>query len=180
MEHSYFMRVTPYKQLSYEDIEEVLSNLHIDKYFICYEEASRPHYHLCLFSPRSVENLRWRVKQAVDGEVYLSGKAIEDKVKAVAYCMKDGNWRQKNMDVNTILMANQVKFKKPKFDDELKKLVDNKEDSIRSIVKSIVELHITYNRKIYRQHIKAIVELIKAKRCENFRENLINYFLEEY
>lgn len=178
--NSYFVRITPRDPISYEDIETVLSTLHIEQWFICYEEASRPHYHLCLFSERGVENLRYRLKKEINGQVYISGKQIEDKVKAIAYCMKDGNYRHKNIDVNTFLMANSITHKKEKFEDELKKFIDDTEHSIRHIVEGIIDLHIKYNRKIYRQHIKALVELIKAKRCPNYRQQLINYFLDEY
>lgn len=180
MSFSYFLRITPKEPLSFEDVEEMLSQLHIDQYFICYEEASRPHYHLCLFSERGVENLRYRIKSHINGQVYLSGRQIEDKVRAVAYCMKDGKWRQKNMDVHTMLMATATTHKKEKFEDDLKVLIEDKESSIRDIIKRLIDLHIKYNRKIYRQHIKALVELIRAKRCPDYRQKLIDYFLDDY
>lgn len=180
MVFSYFLRITPYDPLSFEDIEAFLETLSINQYFICYEEASRPHYHLCLFSERGVENLRYRIKRDINGQVYISGKAIEDKVKAVAYCMKDGKWKQKNMDVHTMLMATATTHKKENFETELKKIMENTELSLRKVVKEIIELHIKYNRKIYRQHIRALIELIRVKRCTDYKEKLIDFFLDEY
>lgn len=179
--HSYFVRITPRDALSFEDIELVLSDLQISQYFICYEEASRPHYHLCLFSQRGVENLRYQLKSKVNAQVYISGKEIEDKVKAVAYCMKDGKWKQKNMDINTVLMASSITHKKQNFDTELKELIDNTQGSIQTIVEQILDLHVKYNRKIYRQHIKALVELIRLKKEGNtYRQQLVKYFIDEY
>lgn len=110
--HSYFVRITPYKTLSYEDIETVLTDLDISQWFICYEEASRPHYHLCLWSVRGVENLRYQLKNKLNAQIYLSGKEIEDKLKAIAYCMKDGNWKQKNVNILDIMMAKTITKKK--------------------------------------------------------------------
>lgn len=179
-EHGYFLRITPYGSLSYEEIIDALTSIGIQKYFICYEEASRPHYHLCLFSPRGVENLRWNLKQRISGEVYLSAKEIEDKVRAIAYCMKDGNYIEKNIDINTWLLAKQVSFKKEDFDSDLKKLINNNEDSIKTLARALVELHIKYNKKIYRHHLKATMELIRAKRCDQYRDLLVNYILDEY
>lgn len=180
MEHSYFIRITPRESLSYEDIIEVVESIGIKKWFICYEEASRPHYHACLFSDRGVENLRYQLKAKLNAQIYISGKEIESKIKAIAYCMKDGNYRQQNIDILTMMTAKQIAHKKEKFEDELKELIDDKETSIRTIVSKIIDLHIKYNRKIYRAHIKATVELVRAKRCSNYREELIKYFLDEY
>jgi len=173
MEHSYFVRITPYNSISFEDIIEVLHSIDIQKYCISYEEASRPHYHLCLWSPRSVENLRWNLKQAINGQVYISGKEIQDKVKAIAYTIKDGNYRQNGIDIHTFLMANQIKHKKVKFDDELKLITDDLQLSGRSLIGAIIDLHVKCNRKIYRAHIRAIYELAMCKRDKNFRSETI-------
>lgn len=180
MEHSYFIRLTPRGALSYEDIIEVIESIGIKKWFICYEEASRPHYHACLFSDRGVENLRYQLKAKINAQIYISGKEIESKIKAIAYCMKDGNYRQQNIDILTIMSAKQLSKPKEKFDDELKVLIDDKDSSLRQIAKRIIDLHIKYNRKIYRAHIKATMELIRLKRCPDYREKFIDFILDEY
>lgn len=177
MINEYFVRITPTGVLSYEDITTSLSSIGIDKWFIAYEEASRPHYHLCLWTERSVENLRYQIKKHINGQVYISGKQIQDRVKAIAYCMKDGNYRQNNVNMLEVIMAKQISTPKIKFDDELKKIVDS-DLSTRDIVSSLIDLHIKCNRKIYRQHIKALMDLIRARKDRTFREDLINYFLD--
>ena len=179
-ERGYFVRITPNDNATFDDIIDMMIHMEIEKYFICYEEAARPHYHLCLWTKRSPENLRYQLKERVNGQVYISGKEIQDKVKAIAYCMKDGNYIEKNIDINTFLLAKTITHKKVKFEEELKQIIDNKDLSIRTLVKQIVELHIKYNRKIYRQHIKAMIELIRVKRCPDYKDKLIEYFLEDY
>lgn len=175
--NEYFVRFTPSSPTSFEDIILALTAIDIDKYFIAYEEASKPHYHLCLWTNRSVENLRYQIKKHINAQVYISGKQIQDRVKAIAYCMKDGNYRQKNIDAFEYMNAKQISTPKIKFDDELKKITDS-DLSMRELVSSLIDLHIKCNRKIYRQHIKALMDLIRARKCKTFREELINYFLD--
>lgn len=178
MEHSYFIRITPYKTLSYEDIEKILENLDITRWFVCYEEASRGHYHLCIWSLRSVENLRYRLKQEIEGQIYISGKEIEDKIKAIAYCMKDGNYRHKNIDILSIMSAKAVSKKKVTFVDELSNI--STEGTPRHILTRIIDLHIKYNRKIYRQHIRALLDLLMCKKDSTYKEELIKNILGEF
>lgn len=178
-EYGYFLRITPYKPLSFEDIIVEIEKLNIDKYIIAYEEASRPHYHLCLFSERGVENLRYRLKQCIEGQIYLSGKDIEKKVNSIAYCMKDGNFRQKNLDWFEFCQAKQMAKPKESFDDSIKKIDLTK--SNREILEYILDIHVKFNRKIYKQHIKALFELIRLKKeGHTYRETLVKEFLGEY
>lgn len=178
MEHSYFLRITPSSTLSYEDIITVLTNLSIDKWFICFEEASRPHYHLCIWCVRSVENLRYRLKAEINGQIYISGKQIEDKLKAIAYCMKDGNYRHQNVNILDIMSAKAISHKKVTFDEELKSL--DTSGTKREIVGAIIDLHVKYNRKMYKQHIRALFDLIMAKKDVSYREILIKDILGEF
>lgn len=179
-EQSYFLRITPYEQLSFEDIIEVVETLGIKKYFICYEEASRPHYHLCLFSERGVENLRYQIKKRINGQIYLSGRQIDNKLRAIAYCMKDGVWREKGINILDIMAAKALSKPKENFDDDIAKLVAEPELSIEQITSRIVDTYVKYNRKVYRHHIRALVELIRIKRCPEYRKNLIRNIIDDY
>lgn len=178
--HEYFARITPNGELSFDDLIDTIENLDIQKYFICSERASQQHYHLCLWTPRSSENLRWNLKQLINATIYISGKEIENKVRAIAYCMKDGNYREKNIDVNTWLLAKQTSFKKTTYEEEYAELLNDTVHSIEWIAKKLVQLYVKYNKKIYRQHLKATVELIKCKRCGSYQDELVKYLLDEY
>lgn len=187
MTKSIFARFTPDNPdiHSLDSIEDFIKN-YTDTYVFSYEiEASRPHYHLALFDVSiSTELFRNHLKK-LEGQVYISGKDIADKVKTIAYTIKDGLYRYCNLDVNDYLMANSIKKKKIKYDDRLKEieqsylrgLIDDK-----ALVTQIVEAHIQSNKKIYIQHIKAQLSLIKLKNTKNqtYREILINKILEDY
>lgn len=182
MPSSYFVRITPREPITYEDIESFLDNIRINQWVICFEQGSKngtDHYHLCLFSERGPENMRFHFKQHFNAQVYISGKNIEDKVRAVAYCFKDGNYRQKNLDYNTFLMAKSIAHKKAKFEDDIRDLDLNKTE--RQILEDIIDLHVKYNRKIYKPHIKALFDLIRLKKGgKTYRDILVKDILGEY
>lgn len=182
MPSSYFCRITPRETISFEDIEAFLDRIRISQWVVCFEQGTKnqsEHYHLCLFSERGPENMRFHFKATFNAQVYISGKDIDDKIRAVAYCFKDGNYRQKNLDYNTFLMAHNVTHKKLKFEDEIRDLDLTKTD--RQILETIVDLHAKYNRKIYRPHIRALFDLIRLKKQGNsYRDILVKDILGEY
>lgn len=180
MVYSLFGRLTPRSTTTMDDIVNLFNQFDITKYVLCYEEASKPHFHFCVWTTRSAENLRYQFKQKLDTQVYISGKDIEDKIRAIAYCFKDGNYVTKNIDILTIMAAKSVTFKKVSFDDELKEIQNDNSLSIEQITNKIIDLYIKYNRKIYRQHIRALIELIKVKRSETYRNNLIKNLIDDY
>lgn len=176
----YFVRITPSVGYGLQQLKEVLDTLSIERYFICEETATRLHYHACIYTKRSAESLRYQLKRYIQGEVYISGRDIEDQVKAVAYCMKDGKWLQKNMDVNTLLMAQTVTRKKEaKFDKALNDIIDDINLGTRQMVRAIVQLHVKHNRRIYPQHIEAMVRLGEAKRSRDYTERLVDRIVRE-
>lgn len=180
-ERSYFVRITPKDETSFDDMVNIIDSiLLIKKYFICYETASRPHYHLCLFCHRTPEALRYQLKKYIEGQVYISGKEIQSQVKAIAYCMKDGNWRQRNINILDIMTAKAISKPKENFDTDLEKLTSNETLSLKEIATELVNIYVKYNRKIYRQHLKAHLDLIRSKRCNEYKDNLIKYILDDY
>lgn len=170
----YFVRLTPTVGRGLQQLKEVLETIGIDKFFICEETAARLHYHACIYTTKSSESLRYQLKRYITGQIYISGRDIEDQVKAVAYCMKDGQWLQKNMDVNILLMAQTVTHKKEaKFEKALNDIIDSDIEQ-RPMIRAIVQLHVKHNRRIYPQHIEAMVRLGAAKRSSNYIERLID------
>lgn len=180
MIHEYFVRLTPNGELLFDDLIDTLDNLDIQKYFVCHERASRPHYHLCIWTSRSSENLRWNLKQLLDCSIYISGKEIQDKVRAIAYCMKDGNYREKNIDINDWLLAKQLTFKKTNYEEEYSELLNDSVHPIEWIAQKLIDLQVKYNKKIYRQHLRATMELIRCKRCGRYRNDLAKYIIEDF
>lgn len=136
------------------------------------------HFH-CVFSFRGgPELLRYRLK-SMGGQVYISGKEVQNQVKAIAYCMKDGDWRQSNMNINDMLMAKSIT--KPKktavnFSKSLENLIDRaREDAAyrtKDFINHVIELHIECKKRIYPQHIEGIVRLVEAMRSADYRQRL--------
>lgn len=180
MEHSYFVTLTPYEPLSLDDIEEQFSCIGIQKYLVCYEEASRPHFHACLYTQRSAENLKYQLKSKINGRVHISGKDIENKISAYAYTLKDGLFRSKGINFLDIMTAKAKSHPKIKFDDELKVLMDDQVSSISELAKKLIDLHVKCKRKIYRQHLKAIMDTIRVRRCSTYRQELEKYIIDDY
>lgn len=182
MERGYFLRITPKDgTCTFQELSEALELIKINKYFVCEEEANRRHFHLCLYTTRSAESLRYQIKRYIEGEVYISGKDIENQVKAIAYCMKDGRWKQRNIDINTIMMARQTTFQKSKekpFEKALNDIISNTEISTSGALDAIIELHCKHNRRIYPQHIEAIARLREAKQKADYRIRLRDRILE--
>lgn len=173
-----FLRLTPYKSSTLDDVVEIIDSFS-STYVVSYEEASRPHYHIYMDTKYSPERLRYQLKSKLSMQVYISGKDVQDKVRAIAYTIKDGNYRMKNIDVNTFLMAKQQSKPKESFDTELKVISEGGMDT-DDLVEAIVNLYIKYNRKMYIQHIQALVRTIQSRNndtyrralCRRIRENL--------
>lgn len=175
----YFIRITPYDRVSLDDVENLFKILKVERYVVSYEEASRPHYHAFLETSYTAERMRYQIKAHLNGQIYISGKEVQHKVKAIAYTIKDGNFRMKNIDVNEYLMAKSITHQKPNFDKELKEITDKEwtEDQKRQLTEEVLELYVKFNRKIYIQHIQAIVRTSLSK-DKKYRFRLVEKILE--
>lgn len=175
--YSYFLRCTPRKETSLEVFKSLVTRF-TESYIIAREEASSTHYHIAMFKVQvTPERLRYHCKHSIEGQWYISGKDVQNQIKTVAYCMKDGCYIFNNLDINTILLAKQLSKPKVKFDDELKRITDMVDLPMEDVVDKIIDLYIKCDRKMYIQHIRAQVELIRAKRCSNYRTILRNKIL---
>lgn len=157
-----------------------------DKLVVSYEtDAKRPHYHFVLFGIEvTTETLRARIKRDFSGQVYLSGKDVQDKVKTIAYTIKDGFYKHNGLDINTFLMASVISKPKVKFDSLIKEVQERYITGImtdRELVSHLLDIHIRTDRKIYLHHIKAQALLIKLKKESNKdkRELLIERILDD-
>lgn len=179
MSHSYFARITPRYPGSLQQMEDIISPL-AGKYVISLETTPRPHFHICLWASKSIENLRYHLKSRIDGQIYISGKDIEDKIAAIAYTIKDGNYVYRGLDVAEFLLANSVS--KPKLDfDQLIKDLTNKYDprsmSDQSLIKSIIQIYIDCHRKPYRQHIRSLFDSIKLSKDRSYIDRITEQIL---
>jgi len=183
--NSFFCRLTPMPEYAATYTLSIIGaglNLLSDKYFVCYEtEASRPHYHFLIYTDLSSETLRARLKRMFFAQIYISGKEIEDQVRAIAYCMKDGTWTQSGIDINTILIAKSVSKKKLKYDDLMEELLKSYDGDDRKLIGGIIDAHVLTNKKIYIQHIRAHALLIKLRsdKYGTHKEYLINKIIDD-
>lgn len=177
---SYFCRYTPRKpeETTLDDMEAFIREL-TDEFVISYEHLPRnDHFHICLWKvKRSPENLRYHLKTHLVGQVYISGKEIEDKVKAIAYTIKDGSYRSSGIDVFTWMSAMRTTHKKVKFDDDVKELTERYDPQLYNdewLAGGIIEIYRKHNRKIYVQHLRALLQTIKMHKDSNYKLQLID------
>lgn len=177
----YFIRITPddatmtlTAMVDYLDL-----TLECKEYVVSREEASRVHFHLLLYVPFSAERLRYRIKSCIEGQVYISGKDIQDKVKCIAYTIKDGCYKQKGISFVDWMQAKQVTKKKIKFEDSLKAIevayAHTRDEE--TLLRDLMDLHIKHGRKIYKHHIKSWFESIKIKTDSSYKEKVIKEIL---
>lgn len=176
----YFIRLTPHDPaITLEDIEVILHAVGATSYVVSLETQPRQHFHAYLETSRSPENLRYQLKSHLNGQVYISGKDVMDKVRTIAYTIKDGNYKYFNLDMATFMMAKATTHKKRKFDDVIKEIIDTDNLSPANIVNGIILAHIEFNRKIYPAHIKALLRTIQAKRCDSYRLELVQHIVND-
>lgn len=167
-----FIRLTPYGPSELCRVDEIVRNLNPTSYCLSQEEATRRHYHLYFNGDYTIERIRYRLKSQIDAQVYISGKDVQDKIRTIAYTIKDGNYTHHNLDVNTFLMAQQVTFKKKTFDDSVKELKQIQWSSIEELVDAVIDIYIEFNKKIYEQHLSALVKTIYISQSNKFREHI--------
>lgn len=183
----YFGRFTPAQpDLCSLDLLSNFIKKYTLKYVVSYEVASRPHYHFCVFNMEiSSELLRDHFKRKfIDGQVYLSQKDIQNKISCIAYTFKDGCYTCSGITVDEFLLSHAIAKPKLKYDDIVLKLEeDYLKDRIdeKKLVEGIMDGHIKTNKKVYVQHIKSHLALIKLKKVTNskYKEILINKILDD-
>lgn len=168
MERSYFIRFTPSTPTAYSlGALKYVFEYHFEKtsYLIAEEKAAHTHYHIALWGIKlTPETLRYQLKQRLEGQIYISGKEIEDKVKAIAYCIKDGNYISFNLDALALIQATGISKRKLKFDDLLLQAETDYQGDDKKFLKQLIEAHVKTNKKVYMQHIKAQLLLTKLKK----------------
>lgn len=175
-ERGYFLRITPDNQeLTLKDIEQLIKSFN-GRYIISVEEATKRHYHIVLYAKITAETLRARIKKNLLCQVYISGKEIQDKVKAIAYTIKDGNYVFNGLDAFDLMKAKQVSHQKLSFDKEIDK-IEYYDD--RSLVEDVLALYQKYNRKVDKRHLLNLLRTIKLKQSGEYKEQFIKNILFE-
>lgn len=179
---SFFLRYTPHEtDADLDIIRQVLDQLEPTKYVVAREKATHEHYHIAIWGvKRTPESLRAFLKLKLIGKWYISGKEIEDKVKAIAYCIKDGDYTYHNLDVNEYLQANSISKKKVKYDDLLATAEKDYSGDDKKFVRSLLEAHVATNKKVYLPHIKAQLLLTKLKydKYGTYKEYLVDKIVD--
>lgn len=171
----YFIRVTPYDTSTLDDIRNVFEQLNFDSYVLSRELASRVHYHAYIRTTKSAERLRYQLKQRVGGQIYISGKQVEDQVRAIAYTIKDGSYIYKDIDVNTFLKAVQLSKPKTTFDDRIKE-IKSRDPTV--VTRGVVRAYKEFNRKPHLHHIESLVRYILLKNDDTYENVVVNKILD--
>lgn len=178
--NEYFIRITPYGQSELNAIDEIVRSFNPVSYCLSREIATRVHYHLYFKTDYTKERLRYQLKSKLNAQIYISGKDVQDKIKTIAYTIKDGDYTHMGLDVSTFLMAQSISFQKVTFDSELKELYSIEwGDSPDKLAGVVLELYCKYNRKIYEQHIVALVKLIMAKQSGKFQQRILDNVIRQ-
>lgn len=180
---SYFIRFTPFDDRVNDlaSVTATIDKLEPSKFVVAREQAKREHYHIAVWGvKRSPESLRAFLKKDLEGQIYISGKEIQDKIVAIAYCFKDGDFIHQGLDVNEFLQAHSISKRKVKFDEELAKIEAAYQGDDKQFLRDILDLHARTNKKPYLQHIKAQLLLTKLKyeKSKTHREYLIEKILD--
>lgn len=177
MENELFIRITPHSPTSFDDMRDTLRHLSIETYCVSFEQASRDHYHAYVRTTRSPENLRYNLKRFLNAQIYISGKQVIDKVRTIAYTIKDGSFIHNNIDINTMLMAQAVSHPKITFDDRIAEI---RSTDPHYITTKVVDAYIEFDRKPYRQHIEALVGYILLKQDPSYRTRYIRSIADNF
>lgn len=176
----YFIRITPDEPVTLNDIQELVkSRLDPDKYVISEEYSHKNvlHFHIVLYSPFSSDRIRARIKTALPCQVYISGKEIMDKYKAIAYTIKDGHYVHYNVDVFEMMKASQLSHKKERYDTALKDLrLEYKEHSSDELmIRGLLDIYTKFGKRINRTHFMTHAQSIKYEVQTVSREALVQY-----
>lgn len=180
---SYFIRFTPFDDRTNDlaSVTATVDKLEPSKFVVAREHAKREHYHIAVWGvKRTPESLRAFLKKDLEGQIYISGKEIQDKITAIAYCFKDGDYIHQGLNVDEFLQAHAVSKRKIKFDDELSKIEEAYEGDDKKFIGDILDLHAKTNKKPYLQHIKAQLLLTKLKKDKygTYRTYLIDKIID--
>jgi len=173
--NEYFIRITPYDTSDLSDIRTVFEDIGLDTYVLSRESASRVHYHSYIRTRFTAERLRYQLKSRIGGQIYISGKSVEDKIRAIAYTIKDGDYVYGNIDVNELLMAIQQSKPKVTFDDTINAITS---DTVDSVTKGVVRAYKEFKRKPHLGHMEALVRYILLKNSSSYEQILINKIID--
>lgn len=175
---SLFCRFTPESKTTLEEVYDILYGIY-DKFIVSIEEATRVHFHFIVYTESSIQSTRYVLKKNLEGQIYISGREVISQIQAVAYTIKDGQYKQHNMDVNTLLMAKVIAKPKIVYDKEIK-TINDKYDGVDdySYIKDIIELYGRFNKSTHPVHIRAMLRTQKAKKNDVYRERLIKEIIE--
>lgn len=164
--HSYFIRLTPdcSADVNLDIVFKLFKNYDPTKLVVAVEQGTREHYHIAIWGvTRSSANLRANIKLHLDCQVYISGKDIENSVKAIAYCFKDGNYKYMGLNIDEFLQAVSVSKPKLKYDKILQEIDRDYDGDDKKYLSKVFQAHVDTNKKVYMQHIKAQLLLTKLK-----------------
>lgn len=170
-----------------EAFKTILDNYKdVQAYCISFEisDDDVQHYHLYIKTELTAKTLRQRFLRTFKCRSRFSSKEIQDRIRAIAYTIKDGNYFQKNLNVHEFLMAVQVSHpKKPKFEVALRSIdeeyIAGNIDFEKYLVR-VLTLYKDYRRKLYRQHIIAHATTVRLEASPQYLYDLAKNLSQEF
>lgn len=175
-----FIRITPDDESTLDDMKAIIEEATMpDSYVLSREVASSVHYHLLVYTPFSSERVRYRIKGSISCQIYISGKDIQDKVKAIAYTIKDGHYVHKGLNIQEWMMAKQKTHKKITFEDAISTIETNyaRLRNDEALVQEIIQVHIDFKKKMYRNHLKGWYDTIRIGVDDTYRNRVVKEIL---
>lgn len=131
------------------------------------------HFHLYITTSANTETWRQRFKREFEFRCRFSKENVRDRVRAIAYTLKDGNFVQRNVNVHDFLTAIQISHpKRKKFEAAMREIDEEfiagklSEDQY---IHSITSLYRDYRRKTYIQHIVAHITTVKMEQSSSYQ-----------
>lgn len=185
MEH--FVVLTPIVASDHtlDSISSYLKDLQNIKFVISRETHPHLHYHAYLETPRIQQDLRYHFKEVLKLRPRFSSTEIRDRVRAIAYTIKEGNYRVNEIDAFELIKACQISHKKESmlgYDKDVGLIMNDpgtKEKSDKELIRELLKLHVKYNRKIYPQHITAQLRTFRCKYNQEYEDYLVNKIIDD-
>lgn len=184
MEEPLMIRLTPNQQdpkdISY--MYNILkSQFSQSKFVISREELPKNiHYHLVLWTAFSREKLRAQLKKLFNGfkEISLKQDRVNSPVRAVAYTIKEGNYRLNLLTLQELTEAKKVSFEKPKSLTQIYGFIKEEYFNDQITFKETVTRVIEVERTSLNLHtIECMLTEWKKQKDSNYKNSLVRTLL---
>lgn len=169
--------------LTLKEISDNIISIYNNKAIIvvCREIATNEHYHMYIrvdgipWSDKTRMDLKRRLREFLAGEIRISKRKVEDRIKAIAYTIKDGNYYCHGIDWFEFTKAKEISHPKDKsYNVLIKDFYSNVEGKTEmTLIDEVIDIFDKCNIPICTDRIAKIVRLsIIKKKDASFRNRL--------